>query len=79
MSIRTYYVKAKSKKAINEDLAAGKKVYAEDFSLFGNIGMELDLRKLNNGDVIKIYDKEVGGSPYAKAYGNWDAKKQRVK
>lgn len=77
MGIETYYVKAASKKAINETLAAGKQVLATCHSVFNSCTK--NITELNNGDVIKIYEKTVGGSPYAKAYGNWDAKKGRVK
>jgi hypothetical protein len=77
MSIETLYVKAKSKKAINEALAAGTVVYAENFSF--NNGDSGSLAKIaKDGDVIKIYEKKIDGSPYAKAYGNWNAKKGRV-
>jgi hypothetical protein len=78
MTIATLYVRAKSKKAINEKLEAGQAVYAESFSLFGGKSGPLHAVAAD-GDVIKIYEKMVSGSPYAKAYGNWNAKKQRVK
>lgn len=79
MPIKTVYVKAKSKKAINEALERGEKVVGTDWG-FLSTGMDLDISKgLNDGDVIKVYQKEISGSPYAKAYGNWDAKKGRVK
>jgi len=77
MSITTYYVKAKSKKALNEALEAGKVIYADRHTMHSIETVRISA--LNNGDVIKVYEKVVGGSPYAKAYGNWDAKKQRVK
>jgi hypothetical protein len=72
------YVKAKSKKAINESLASGFEVYGDHYTLEGGRNVWLD-EKLPSGTVIKVYEKTVGGSPYAKAYGTWDAKKNRVK
>ncbi len=77
MTIETYYVKAKSKKALNERLLAGETIYATRYSMYDST--DVNLQSVQNGDVIKIYDKLVSGSPYAKAYGNWDAKKGRVK
>lgn len=76
MSIETYYVFAKSKKEINERLAKGDAIRAVNHKL----GEETtkDIRELNDGDVIKVYKKELGGSPYAHAYGNWSVKKQKV-
>lgn len=50
------YIKAASKKAINERLAAGDQV-----------------------TTIAVYDKLVGGTPYAKSWGTWDATLRRVK
>lgn len=79
MPIQTIYVKAASKKAINEDLAAGKVVRGVIYSFMSD-NKDIDLAKAaSDGDVIKIFDKFVSGSPYAKAYGNWDSKKGRVK
>lgn len=78
MPIKTVYVKAKSKKAINEALEAGEKVICTHYGFLGG-GMDSDIKHLNDGDVIKVYEKEINGSPYAKSYGNWDAKKGRVK
>lgn len=76
MPIETYYVKALTKKSINESIAAGDTVLATNYKM----GQETtkDIRKLNDGDVIKVYKKELGGSPYAHAYGNWSVKKQKV-
>lgn len=76
MAIETYYVKAKSKKALNEAIAAGTKITATCFSMTN--GHQKEITALNDGDVIKIYEKTVGGSPYAKAYGNWNSKKGKV-
>lgn len=76
--IKTYYIKAKSKKAINEALERGEKVIGTYYG-FLSCGMNTESKYFNEGDVINIYEKEVNGNPYAKAYGNWDAKKQRVR
>ncbi len=78
MSIATLYVRANSKKAVNELLAEGKSVHAQDRSMV-NERDGLLTALAQDGDVIKIYKKIVGDSPYVHAYGNWDAKKQRVK
>jgi hypothetical protein len=80
MAIQTYYVQGKSKKEINERLAnetPANRVIAVCRSMMNEHTTPLIC--LNDGDVIKIWEKEVNGSPYAKAYGNWDSKKQRVK
>ncbi len=73
------YVKGKSKKEINERLAAGTPVYGTNHSAFGGGGdYRLDAN-LEDGTVISVFEKEVSGSPYAKSYGTWDTKKGRVK
>lgn len=77
MAIQTYYVNAASKKAINEAIAAGKQVTAVCHSMMNE--HTKSITNLNDGDVIKIWEKKIGGSPYAKSYGNWDSKRQRVK
>lgn len=69
------YVNAKSKKAINEMLAAGEYVAGENYSIFGDGGWYYLNSELPSGTVIKIYDKTVDGTPYAKAYGVWDGNK----
>ncbi len=76
MSIQTIYVKAKSKKELNERLANDEQVMGTIHSM-GTQEVKL-LSHANDGDVIKIYEKFVGGSPYAKAYGNWNSKKGKV-
>lgn len=77
MTIETYYVNAKSKKALNDCLASGLTVLAVNHSMFNSCTK--DILNLQDGDVIKIWDKKSMGSPVAKSYGNWDSKKQRVK
>jgi hypothetical protein len=81
------YVKAKSKKDINERLEKGEAVFGDNFSAFGGGGTyQLGGQPIGDGTVIAIYEKtatfpgESGpGSPVAKTYGAWDAKKGRVK
>lgn len=72
------YVQAKSKKAINERLAAGDQVLGVNHSMFGD-GGTYDLANAADGTVVAVWEKLSGGSPYAKAYGTWDAKKGRIK
>jgi len=71
----TLYVKAKSKKAINERLSEGRDVYGENYSFFAGAGIYKLDNQLASGTVIKVFEKYSGGSPYAKAYGTWDGKK----
>ena len=78
MSIMSLYVKGKSKKEINERIAAGSKVYGENYSLFGGGGTYPLDASLADGTVIKVFDKYVSGSPYAKAYGNWKPGKNKI-
>ncbi len=75
MSIQTVYVKAKSKKAANE-LVLEDKCMCTEYTPFGNT--RENLRAMPTGTVVKIYDKLVGGSPYAKAYGTWNAEKKKI-
>lgn len=70
------YVQAKSKKEINERLAAGETVYAEEYSLAG--ARTIPLKDCPEGTAVKIFDKYVQGNPYAKAYGTWSPKKGKV-
>lgn len=72
------YVKAKSKKDINERLQNGEVLYGQNFSMFGDSGI-YDLTQLNDGDIVAVYQKMVDGNPYAKAWGTWDGKKQKLK
>lgn len=76
--IKTVYVKALSKKAINERLTNNERVIGTHYGFLQG-GMDMCINHLNDGDVIKVYTKMIKGSPYATAYGNWDSKKGRVK
>lgn len=69
------YIQAKSKKAINEALAAGKQIHGYNYSMFGGGGNYALSSALPIGTVIKVYEKLVGGSPYPKSYGTWDGNK----
>lgn len=80
MTIRTVYVRAKSKADLNRKLAANMPLGAgEAIEYTPYTEQRFALRDLPHGTVIKIYDKFVGGRPYAKAYGQWDSRKQRVR
>jgi hypothetical protein len=80
MTIRTVYVKATSKKTANEVLAGqevgGAPLMCTEYSPTDMTTHRLD--SMPDGTVIKIYAKIICGSPFAKAYGNWSAKKQKI-
>jgi hypothetical protein len=65
------YVKATSKKALNERLAKGEVVYGTNFSFFESGGDHKLDGALPNGTVIAVYEREVAGNPIAKSYGTW--------
>lgn len=69
------YVKGASKKAVNERIAKGETVWGENFSMFGGAGTYKLDKDLPKGTVVSIFDKYVGGQPYAKSYGTWDGLK----
>ena len=66
------YIQAKSKKSLNERLCFNEDVQAV---LYGFATTYLSIHELPKGCVISIFEKYVGGSPYAKAYGIWDGTK----
>lgn len=70
----TIYIKANSKKAINEALSNNETITGTNHSIFGG-GGDYSLTECPTGTTIKVYDKLVGGSPYAKAYGTWNGTK----
>lgn len=67
--INTYYIQAKSKKAVKDSLSNGEKVLCLSFGFMSQTQTYI-FQDIPNGSVIKIFDKFVSGSPYAKAYGN---------
>lgn len=69
------YVKASSKKSINERLANSDVILGTNYSMFGGGGIYELNDSLPVKTVIKVYEKEINGTPYAKAYGMWDGKK----
>ena len=73
MSIPTVYINASSKKALNERIAKGHEIAGDQFTMSGS--HLVYLHEMPAGTVVKIYEKFVGGNPYAKAYGNWNGKK----
>lgn len=74
------YVKAKSKKELNERLGSIEKsnsnirIYGDSHEMFNEGRHALD-STLPVGTVIAVYDRYAGGSPYAKAWGTWDGKR----
>jgi hypothetical protein len=70
----TLYVQGKSKKALNELLANGTTVIGTEYSLRQPVNYTLN-SDLPHGTVIKVYEKIIGGNPYAKAYGTWEKNK----
>ena len=73
-----FYVEAKSKKAVNETLKAGGIVYGISYNLFEGDKI-VPSNEWDNGDVVKIFSKRVGGTPYAKAYGSVSIRDNVVK
>jgi len=76
MTIKTVYVCAKSKKEANEQVLNGT-CYCSEYTLVGE--REENIRSMATGTVVKIFSKYVGGQPYAKSYGVWDATKKQIK
>jgi hypothetical protein len=60
------YIQAKSKAAINRDLKEGKPVTAMEY---GFAVTHHEFKDLPDGTVVKVFEKVIGGNPYAKAYG----------
>ena len=74
----TIYVSANSKKEINARLANGEAVRGEIYDFMQGDRVTLS-PNWQNGDVIKVYSKRVGGQPYAKAYGQVTRNGDQVK
>jgi len=63
------YVQATSKKALNERLAQGEKVFGTCYSIFGG-GGTYNVCELSNGTIVAIFEKRApDGQPIAKSYG----------
>jgi hypothetical protein len=78
MPIRTVYVQAKSKADINRRLEAGETVLATEYNRWEVKKMPLG-EMIPDGTVIKVFSQfDPFGTPYAKAYGNWNSKRGRV-
>lgn len=73
------YVQAKSKADINRRLQAGETFTGINFSMFGDGGTYNLDDKLPSGTIVAVYQKTINGSPYAKAWGTWDANKNKLK
>lgn len=72
------YVKAQSKRDLNERLAADQVIMATEYKPDG-LAIYENLRAFPTGTVVRIYSQRVGTTPIAKAYGTWDATKRKVK
>lgn len=70
------YVKGASKKAINELIAAGKSIYGTEYMPTSQNDHRLN--DLPTGTCVKVFDKYVGGNPYAKSYGTWNKEKNKL-
>lgn len=70
------YVKGASKKALNEKITNNERVAATEYDMFSTNSCILN--DLPTGTVVKVYEKIVGGSPYAKAYGTWNKEKNKI-
>jgi hypothetical protein len=70
------YVKGASKKALNEKLALGQGIGATEYDMFSTNSCILN--DLPTGTVVKVYEKMVGGNPYAKSYGVWNKEKNKI-
>ena len=69
MSIATVYIRAKSKADAKRRLAAGEDLVCHMFDFFHG-DHDMFWSEVAEGTVVKIFSEIVGGSPYAKAYGN---------
>ncbi len=72
------YVKCKSKKELNSKLADNSVVIGINYSIFGSGGYYELNKDLPDRTIIKIFDKYVNGSPFAKSYGIWNSNKLKV-
>ena len=72
----TIYIQAKSKKELNEKLAKGEKIQGTEYDMFST--NHCTLNELPTGTVVKVFEKYVGGNPYAKSYGVWSKEKNKI-
>jgi len=71
--MKTVYIQSKSKAAANRELKEGKTLLAYEFNFLTGDN-QIPINKdggLENGTVIKIFEKYAQGNPYAKSYGTW--------
>ena len=61
------YIQAKSKAEVNRKLKEGTPVIAAEITMFNTQTHYFE--DLPQGTTVKIYEKMVGGNPYAKSYG----------
>jgi len=73
------YVQAKSKADINRRLQAGETFTGINYSMFDGGGVYELNSELQSGTIVAVYEKTINGSPYAKAWGTWDANKNKLK
>jgi hypothetical protein len=72
------YIKAPSKKALNEDIAAGKKLDTVEYNMFSG-DKYAKLEDYPTGTQVKIWDKrDFAGTPIAKSYGTWNKEKNKI-
>ena len=75
--MKKLYVRAKSKRDLNERLEAGDQVLGRSFGI-DNAGL-YGLDCLTEKCLIVVYSKMVGGNPVPISYGEFDPAKNRVK
>ena len=67
--IPTYYIQAKIKKSVQYAIKQKQAILCLHFGWMENTS-STTFDKIPEGSVIKIFSEYVGGSPYAKSYGN---------
>ncbi len=72
----TIYIQAKSKKELNEKLANKEQIKGTEYDMFST--NPCILNELPTGTVVKVFEKYVGGNPYAKSYGVWNKEKKKI-
>lgn len=72
------YVQAPSKKALNENIVAGKTIKTVEYNMFSGDQYKT-LNDYPTGTQVKIWDKrDFAGTPIAKSYGTWDKEKNKI-